>query len=104
MAEPSNDIGGGSKRGRGAYYSANIEKELATKKVSHLKIEFDAQTGKVIQTYDKWFNNSMAHYMCDTIPPTTLIYALVFTLMFNYKITIYINEYCFLFEAYIEEK
>ena len=39
MAETSNDTGGGSKRGRGAYYGANIEKELATKKVSLLKVE-----------------------------------------------------------------
>ena len=72
MAETSNDTGGGSKRGRGAYYGANIEKELATKKVSHLKVEFDAQTGKAIQTYGKWFNNSMARYLRNTVPPTTL--------------------------------
>ena len=72
MAEPSNDTGGGSKRGRGAYYGANIEKELATKKVSHLKVEFNAQTGKVMQMYGKWFNNSMARYLRNTVPPTTL--------------------------------
>ena len=72
MTEPSNDTGGGSKRGKRAYYGANIEKELATKKVSHLKVEFDAQTGNVIQTYDKWFNNSMARYLRNTVPPTTL--------------------------------
>ena len=72
MAEPSNDTGGGSKMGRGAYYGANIERELATKKVSHLKVEFDAQTGKAIQTYGKWFNNSMARYLRSTVPSTTL--------------------------------
>ena len=72
MAEPSNDTGSGSKRGKGAYYGANIEKELATEKFSNLKVEFDAQTGKVIQTYGKWFNNYMARDLRDTVPPTTL--------------------------------
>ena len=72
MAETSNDTGGGSKRGRGAYYGANIEKELAIKKVSHLKVKFDKETGKAIQKYGKWFNNSMTRYLRNTVPPTTL--------------------------------
>ena len=72
MAESRNDTGGGSKRGRGAYYGANIEKELAIKKFTHLKVEFDKETGKAIQKYGKWFNNSMARYLRSTVPPTTL--------------------------------